>query len=133
MVYLAKVGTIYDLWTTRMDNTPFTLDQLQETIDSIMNPTLLYGTSEFAERGQVYICKETQWTPKFVILHPDDLESFSNSLPNMRLVHLRDELKEDMAERIKSRLAQSAMDHHAPIEFDEEYPKWNVNLWRYIP
>ena len=112
-----------------MNDQPFTFEQLQKTIESL-TPQLLYGTSELVERGQVYICNETNYSQQFVILHPDDLEQFSRSISHMRLVHLRDETKENMAERIRSRLTRRAADHAPVLESSDNSIDYHFNWWR---
>lgn len=90
-----------------MNQEPFTLEQLQKTIEDL-TPRLYYGLSKFAERGQVYVCRATEWNPEFVIIHPDDLDRFKIEISPIRLVPLKDEPAGSVMERIKNRLTQHA-------------------------
>jgi hypothetical protein len=89
-------------------NEPFRIETLQKIIADL-TPTLYYGLTEFAERGQVYICKETEWYPKFVILHPEDFEQFKREISPIRLVEMRLEPAQKRMERFRNRMA-----HHLP-------------------
>lgn len=112
-----------------MNDQPFTFQQLQKTIEAL-TPVFYYGLPEFAERGQVYVCKATEWNQQFVILHPDDFEQFKQSITPVRLVHLRDESKESMAERIMSRLTRRATDRAPVLESSDHSIHYRFNWWR---
>lgn len=87
-------------------NYTFNFEQLQKTIEDL-TPKLLYATTEFAEAGQIYIVNATQWTPRFVVLHPDDLDWFRKEIAPTRLVHIRDEPSDYILEQIKNRIKAS--------------------------
>ena len=67
-----------------------TLEKLQEAID-LVYPPLYYGLDKNLERGVLYLCKETEFTPEFIVCHPDDFETVKSKITARRLVHIKDE------------------------------------------
>jgi hypothetical protein len=83
-----------------------TIEHIVETARSLMNTsrsTLYYVLNDVVQRGQCYVVAASDWNPRYVILHPDDLDTFTNGLPCYNMVPLRDEPIEDVRQRILSR------------------------------
>lgn len=85
--------------------TTLTEQDVQNIIDS-MFPVLYYGTSKFVlPKGEVIICKETEFNPEYIVCHPDDLETLRERLKGIRrLVHIKDEPPEESLKRLKKHL-----------------------------
>jgi len=86
-----------------------TLEKLQEAID-LVYPPLYYGLDKHIERGVLYLCKETDFNPEYIVLHPDDFETVKSKITARRLVHIKDEPKEKVIERILRHLTPLAPD-----------------------
>ena len=86
-----------------IDELALTMDKMQEAID-LVYPPLYYGTDKYIERGVVYLCKETEFNPELLVVHPDDIEEVKSKITSRRLVHIRDEPKEKVAERLLRRV-----------------------------
>ncbi len=86
-----------------------TLEKLQEVID-LVYPPLYYGLDKNLERGVIYLCKETDFNPEFIALHPDDFEIVKSKITARRLVPIKDEPKEKSLERALRHLTQRAPD-----------------------
>jgi hypothetical protein len=82
-----------------MTDNILTLEKLQEAID-LVYPPLYYGLSEHIDRGVVYLCKETDFNPEYLVCHPDDFHEVKQITTVRRLVHLKDEPKDKVMERI---------------------------------
>jgi hypothetical protein len=76
-----------------------TLDDLRKAIDLVC-PPLYYGLDKNVKPGEMYLCKETDFNPEFIILHPDDLEMVKSKITARRLVSIKDEPKEKAWERL---------------------------------
>lgn len=76
-----------------------TIEKLQEAID-LVYPPLYYGLDKNCGRGEVYLCKETDFNPEYLICHPDDFAEVKQITTVRRLVHLKDEPKDKVMERI---------------------------------
>lgn len=70
-----------------------TIKELYDVMD-LVRPPLYYATDENLERGFLFICKETELNPEYIICHPDDLETIKDKIPLRRFVHIRDEPRE---------------------------------------
>lgn len=64
------------------------LDDLQAVLDAM--PVLYYGTDDQLPRGRVVMMKETDYTHKAIICHPDDFPGIQHMGIGYRFVHLRD-------------------------------------------
>ena len=80
-----------------------TLEKLQEAID-LVYPPLYYGLDKNLERGVLYLCKETEFNPEFIICHPDDFEVVKSKITARRLVHIKDEPPNKAWSRLAKRL-----------------------------
>lgn len=56
--------------------------------------TIWYGTQEGLERGKFLHCKATDYTPEFIVCHPDDLETLKQATPGFTWRHLREYVPE---------------------------------------
>lgn len=90
-----------------MADSILTFEKLQEAVD-LVYPPLYYGTDKNIERGVVYLCKETDFNPEYLICHPDDFAEVKQITTSRRLVHLRDEPKDKAMERILRLIKQNA-------------------------
>jgi hypothetical protein len=79
-----------------------TVEELQKIID-MLYPVLYYGLDKNMERGSLYLCKETEFSPECIILHPDDFEDVKSTITVRRLVHIKDEPRD----KVWSRIAKS--------------------------
>lgn len=86
-----------------------TLEKLQEVID-LVYPPLYYGLDKHIERGVLYLCKETDFNPEYIVLHPDDFEAVKSKITARRLVHIKDEPKEKSLERMLRHLTPRVPD-----------------------
>lgn len=77
-----------------------TLAELQAILDNLF-PKLYYGTSDLCPKGEYYIALETDHSPKFIIVHPDDLDKLRSIAYPVQLVHLSQQPLESMANRLK--------------------------------
>jgi len=73
-----------------MDKNILTFEMIQGLIDKVL-PILLYGTSEYINQGEMYLCKETELSPEYIVVHPNDLEEVKRTITSRRLVHIKDE------------------------------------------
>jgi hypothetical protein len=64
------------------------LEAIRRVYDSLQ--VLYYGTDDSLPRGKVFMIKETDWTHKAIICHPDDLPIIRGMGRGCRFVHLRD-------------------------------------------
>ena len=83
----------------QIDPQGITLERMLEALESF-RPVLYYATEDSLDRGVYFVCKESAFNPQFLIMHPDDFESVRESVPHLRLVHLRDEPNEQAQKRI---------------------------------
>lgn len=51
-------------------------------------PKLYYATAAYCQRGEMYLCNETEYSPECIIFHPDDFEEIKKSTKGRTLVHL---------------------------------------------
>lgn len=86
-----------------------TLEKLQEAID-LVYPPLYYGLDKHVERGVLYFCKETDFNPEYIVCHPEDFETVKSKITARRLVHIKDEPKEKVIERMLRHLTQRVPD-----------------------
>lgn len=78
-----------------------TIEDIQKAIDLIC-PILYYSVDKNIEKGCAYLCKETEFCPEFIVCNPDDFEVLKIGIgQTRRLVHLKDEPKENQLKRIK--------------------------------
>ena len=88
-----------------MNDNALTLENFNEIFDAL-RPVLYYGLYEFAERGQIYLCHATNWSPRFIIFHPDDLDELKRRLSDVRLIPLKGVPSESIREAVKNRLTK---------------------------
>lgn len=88
---------------TNIKPEPLTIEKFQEII-YFLYPKLYYATSKHIQKGQMYICKETDYNPEYIIFHPDDFEHIKDSFKKRTLVHIKDEPKEDKMKRLLKNL-----------------------------
>jgi len=63
---------------------------------------ILYGTeSKILKPGEMYHVRAMKYNPEFYIFHPDDVETVRELVKPIKLIHLRDEPKESVVNRIK--------------------------------
>lgn len=97
---------IFDEYTTTSTNIKpetLTLEKFQEII-YLINPKLYYATDINLEKGSIYIIKETDSNPECIIFHPEDFENIKSVTRGRTLVHIKDEPKEDILERLSSKM-----------------------------
>lgn len=66
-----------------------TLEELQKAID-LARPPLYYGLDINLQRGVLYLCKETEFNPEFIVCNPDDFEILKSKITTRRLVDIKD-------------------------------------------
>ena len=88
---------------TNIKNEPFTIEKFQEII-YLLYPKLYYATATHFQKGQMYICKETEYNPEYIIFHPDDFENVKESTKGRTLVHIKNEPKEEGLKRLLKNL-----------------------------
>ncbi len=94
---------------TNIQNEPLTLEKYQEMIYLIF-PRLYYATANYCQKGQMYICKETEFNPEYIIFHPDDFENVKEGFKERTLVHIKDESDKDKKERLLKNLKKHSDD-----------------------
>ncbi len=94
---------------TNIQNETLTLEKYQEMIFLIF-PRLYYATADYCQKGQMYICEETEFNPEYIIFHPDDFENIKENLKERTLVHINDEPEKDSKERLLNNLRKYSDD-----------------------
>ncbi len=84
---------------TNIEDEPLTMKKYQEMIYSIF-PRLYYATADYCQKGQMYVCKETEFNPEYIIFHSDDFENVKEGFKERTLVHVKDEPEKDRKERL---------------------------------
>lgn len=91
-------------------------DDLQHAID-LLCPPLYYALDKNIELGHIIYAKETDLCPEFIVIHFDDFETVKQKITGRRLVHLKDEPREKVLERITRRL------QYKPVYFNPYFHK----------
>ena len=86
-----------------------TTADFEEILDKLF-PVLYYATDSNLQHGNLYYCKEGDYHPEFIVCHPDDLETVRGMITARRLVHIKDEPKEKVIERMLRHLTQRVPD-----------------------
>ncbi len=105
---------------TNIQNEPLTLEKYQEMIYLIF-PRLYYATADYCQKGQMYICKETEYNPEYIIFHLDDFENVKEGFKERTLVHIKDEPDKDRKERVLKNLKK----------YNEDLLKEEINNFKY--
>lgn len=92
--------------------TALNMKAFQKAMDLVC-PILYYGTISSIELGYVYVCKETEFNPEYIVCHPDDLETLKKTMYWRRFVHIKDEDSEKRLERLRKQI-------HAPLFVSDE-------------
>jgi len=77
-----------------------TIEVFREMVNKYF-PVLYYATDKNIEPGTLFTCKASEHNPECIILHPDDLDDVRNKITARRLVHISDEPKEAILERLR--------------------------------
>ncbi len=88
---------------TNINSEPLTIEKFQEII-YLLYPKLYYATATYIQKGTMYLCKETEYNPEYIIFHPDDLENVKESTKGRTLIHIKDDPEEDKKERLLNNL-----------------------------
>ena len=75
-----------------------TLAELNQTITDLT--VVYYGTSDTCPKGEYFMVLETEWSPPFIIVHPDDLDTLRQIAYPAQLVHLSQETYESRRNRL---------------------------------
>lgn len=89
--------------------TTLTLGDIQKAID-LVYPPLYYGLDKNTKRGTLYHCKETDYSPEYIVCHPDDFEDVKSKITARRLVHVKDEPKDKVIERILRKMKMQSVE-----------------------
>ncbi len=87
-------GVMDDTTAASTSGTGITVEELEKQMrDAIdkLYPPILYATTEHVEPGAIFVVDETKWNPKYVVLHPDDLEKVRELVTPHRMIHVKDE------------------------------------------
>jgi hypothetical protein len=77
-----------------------TLEKLQKALDDLF-PILYYALDSNVQPGHYFHVKAGDLNPEFLVIHPDDFEAVRVGLPGRRLVHIKNEPKEESWARIR--------------------------------
>lgn len=71
-------------------NSTLTLKDLKKILDA--NPPILYYViTPFVEQGNIYHIKETEFNPRFIVFHPNDMDYVHERVKGLCLTPLQDE------------------------------------------
>jgi hypothetical protein len=79
--------------------TELTIEHLREAM-ALVAPPLYFATDGNIKRGELYLCKEGDYNPEFIICHPDDLDDIKSKITNRTLVHISNEPAESRLARM---------------------------------